>query len=187
MSEFTHNVEHVEQGTDRLLERFKNQPNMVGTLQVILRRMQRIEDVIWELYEGVWLDNAIGVQLDNLGDIVGELRKGRQDEVYRLWIRARIKINRSNGKISDTLELARLILESTASIKYIPEYPAAYKVTVNNTAVGAVDVSALLNQVRPAGVQLTVTVTASLANAFVLNTLTPLTNGFGHGLLSSGV
>ena len=187
MAEFTKVETHVEDGLERLLECFKFKPNMRATCAVILKRVQHIEDVLYQIYEGVWLDNAVGVQLDNLGDIVGEKRKGRQDEQYRLYIRARIKINRSNGKIEDTLAVARLILESTAGVFYLPEHPAAYRVLISDTAIAASDIATLLREVKPAGVQMNVEVAADTSNAFILNTATPLTNGFNNGLMGDRV
>lgn len=167
MSEYQHTLTHEADGLARLIERFKGQPNMEGLARVVLKRMQRIEDVLWDLYTGVWLDNAVGVQLDNLGAVVGEGRKGRQDEQFRLYIRARIAINRANGTAADTFKVARLILEPTANIALTNEYPAAYRLDITNTAISAGDIAALLDQVRPAGVRLTTVVTGDLTNALI--------------------
>lgn len=183
----TQETQHVEKGLARLLTKWRDKPRYVAFITIILKRIQHIDDVIWDLFTHSWLDNAEGEQLNKLGAIVGELRKGRSDDVYRVYVKARIATNRSNGKIADTLKVARLILEAGAELHYIPEYPAAYKVTVTDTAVAAKDLSAILNGVRPAGVQLTTEVAASSSNAFILNTTTPLTNGFNHGLLADGV
>lgn len=181
MSEYVRNEAHVEQGLDRLLERFKGRPNLDGALRVVLERVQHIDDVAWDLYAGSLLDNAIGVQLDALGDIVGEPRLGRADDLYRIYIRARIRINRANGKPTDTLQVARLIIESYATLEYIPEYPAAYKVRIAGTSIRAVDLRKILVQVKPAGVGLTVDSVQDLANALVWDTATPLVNGWDHG------
>jgi hypothetical protein len=47
------------------------------------------------------IDFASGVWLDYLGEIVGEPRKGRLDADYRRYIRIRILVNRSEGKLGD--------------------------------------------------------------------------------------
>lgn len=186
MSEYLRNQVHVEQGLDRLLERFKNRPLLDAWLRVHLERMQHIDDVLYDVLIGFWLDNAVGVQLDAVGWIVGEPRLNRADDLYRLHVRARVKINRSNGKVSDTLEVARLIIESTAELEYLPEYPAAYRVRITNTAVAAADIRRILLQVKPAGVGLTVAVISDLDTAFVWDTPTPLANGWDHGLWADG-
>lgn len=181
MSEYLRNQAHVEQGLDRLLERFKGRPNLEALLRILLLRIQHIDDVLYDLYIGLWLDNAVGEQLDALGFVVGEERLGRADELYKLYIRVRVKINRSNGVVSDTLKVARLLVEPTADVEYIPEYPAAYRVRITDTIVGASDVARILKQVKPAGVGLTTEVINSLADAFIWDTPTPPTNGWDHG------
>lgn len=182
MSEYIRNQAHVEQGLDRLLERFKGRPKLEALLRVLLARVQHLDDVIWDLYVGFWIDTAIGAQLDALGNIVGEPRLGRADALYRLYIRARIRINRANGKVSDTLQVARLIIEPTATLEYIPEYPAAYRVRVTGTMVSAANIERILVQVKPAGVGLTTEVIASLDFAFIWDTPTPFTNGWDGGM-----
>lgn len=167
MSDLAQTLTHEADGVARLLERFRGMPVFEALLRIALKRTQHVEDVLWSIYVGVWIDNAVGVQLDNLGDVVGEPRGGRQDTQYRIYIRARIAINRANGKINDTLKVARLILESTATLTYTPEYPAAYRVDVANTAISAADIDVLLNQVRPAGVRLTTVVAGDLTLALI--------------------
>ena len=182
MSEYVPNTAHVEQGLDRLLERFKGRPKLEALLRILLARMQHIDDVIFDLFEGFWIDNAVGSQLDALGWIVGEERLGRSDDIYRLYIRARIRINRSNGRVSDTLLVARLILEADATIEYVPEYPAAYRVRISDTLAAASDLRRLLVQVKPAGVGLTVDVINHPELAFIWDTATPAANGWDAGL-----
>jgi hypothetical protein len=181
VSEYVRNQAHVEQGLDRLLERFKGRPKLEALLRLFLERVQRIDDVVWDLYVGMWLDNAEGAQLDALGFIVNEPRLGRADDLYRLYIRARIRINRANGRPSDVLQVARLVIEPTATLEFIPEYPAAYKVRITGTAIRAIDLKKIMLQVKPAGVGLTVDSVQDLANAFIFDTGTPLINGWDHG------
>lgn len=187
MSEFAKIDTHVDDGLARLLSRWRGSPRMVTFVRIVLERVQHVENVLWDVYSKSGIDTAEGVQLDTLGAIVGEPRKGRQDTQYRTYVRARVLINRSKGKVFDTLAVARLIVEPTATITYDPEYPAAYRVTVANTAVPVADISAILNEVRPAGVQLTTVRVAETATAFTFNTSTPLTNGFNHGLMADGI
>lgn len=181
MSQYVRNEEHVEQGLDRLLERFKGRPYLEAYLRIVIARWQHIDDVLFEVFDGFVLDNAVGVQLDALGWVVGEERLNRADDLYRLHIRARIRINRANGKVTDTLQVARLVIEAGAELEYLPEYPAAYRVRVTNTLVQAPELRRILAQVKPAGVGLTVQVIANTDFAFIWDTPTPLTNGWDNG------
>ena len=181
MSELIYDQTHADEGLARSLERFKGMPNWELVLKLFLFRWQGMEDVAYALYQGMFLDNAQGPQLDMLGEVVGEPRLGKQDDQYRLYIRARIRINRSNGTVADILEVAKLVLEPTATVTYTPEYPAAYRIDVTGSTIAAHDIRAILAQVKPAGVGFTVTRTEDLTNAFIWDTATPLTNGWEHG------
>ena len=68
------------------------------------------------------LDNAEGVQLDVLGKLVGEPRKGKEDDLYRVWITVRIRVNRSHGRGLDLLEILRLVEQTPG--RYREQYPA---------------------------------------------------------------
>lgn len=152
MSDLQPNVTHVEQGLERRLERFRGKPRFEALLRVLLARAQRFDDVLAQVYNGVWLDNAAGAQLDALGWIVGEPRLARGDTSYRVRIRARIAINRSNGKAPELLAVARLVLEPTASVSYTPTPPASFVVEVRDTALDIDDIFNVIGQVRAAGV-----------------------------------
>lgn len=167
MTELAHFTEHESVGAARLITRFKgsNAPLVVAATRIVLRRIQHLEDVLWDVYTLSWLDTAEGVQLDNLGAIVGEPRKGRGDDQYRVWIRARIAINRGNGKVSDVLKVARLVLGEGPSIEYVPRYPAAYEIEVLESSADMVEVAAILNEARGAGIGFELHATSVLQSA----------------------
>lgn len=60
-----------------------------------------IIDVINKLNVNCSIDDAVGIQLDHVGDWVCEYREGRGDEEYREAIRYRIFVNTSEGLESD--------------------------------------------------------------------------------------
>lgn len=60
-----------------------------------------ILEVINKLNAGCSIDEAVGIQLDSVGDWVCEYREGRGDEEYREAIRYRIFVNTSEGLESD--------------------------------------------------------------------------------------
>jgi hypothetical protein len=124
------------------------------------------------VYTLSWLDTAEGAQLDNLGDIVGEPRKGRADDLYRIWIRARIAVNRGNGKVSDVLKVARLVVGEGPVINYITRYPAAYDIELIGSTTDNREVAAILNEARGAGIGMRVHEVDDAAHAFTLDDLT---------------
>lgn len=132
--------------------------NIVKLLTALITPGQSIEDTLQQLLTERSVDLAIGAQLDLVGKLVGESRGGLDDDTYRLYIRARIATNRSNGTIADLIKVAALIINNVAAtITVTPQYPAAVDVTIG--AIATTDQVAnvlvdLLNQAVSAGVRM---------------------------------
>lgn len=105
----TPSTDHVLRALGRLIQQYQ-QPDIEKWLTSYVEEIQELEDAIWTVITGVYLDNAEGVNLDMIGELVREQRRGREDATYRLGIRTRIRINRSHGRALDVLEVARQIL-----------------------------------------------------------------------------
>ena len=71
----------------------------------LLSAVKTLEDAALETLLGRFLDNAVGAQLDGLGDLVGEDRLGRGDDDYRNAIRVRIFQNAASGTPADCVKL----------------------------------------------------------------------------------
>lgn len=110
-----HNMQHVEQGLGKLIHRFRK-PKIKALLGSWLSEVQALEDALWILYVETFLGVAEGDALDQLGRIVGQARAGRVDDVYRLWIRARILILRSSGRAEQLIAAARLVLTTITRV-----------------------------------------------------------------------
>jgi hypothetical protein len=113
---------HVEVGLRRLIERWKGKPNVEAFLRSYLEEIQELEEAIWFVMFGRLPDYAEGVHLDNLGKIVGRARDGMPDELFRVYIKAQIRVNRSNGTTLDLIEILQLI--ETAAFRLV-EFPTA--------------------------------------------------------------
>lgn len=98
-------VNHLRQTIQRLLFQFQgtNQPTIQRIVRSYACQAQQLEQVFLDLCVERALDDAEGAQLDGLGDIVGEPRRGRDDTDYRAAIRARIRINKGIANIEDIL------------------------------------------------------------------------------------
>lgn len=123
MSGLTHYRDHVEQGLSRLLWQFKDKPRIAAWTRSYLRQVQLLEDAAWDVLIKRWIDYAEGVQLDVIGKIVGELRAGRVDAIYKTFIHARVRINRSQGSTGDVLDVFQII--STTPAIFAEYAPAA--------------------------------------------------------------
>ncbi len=113
---------HVEVGLGRLIERWKGKPNVEAFLRSYLEQIQDLEEAIWFVIFGRMPDYAEGVQLDQLGKIVGRARDGMPDDAFRLYIKAQIRVNQSFGTVPDLIAIIQTI--ETAAFR-VYEYPTA--------------------------------------------------------------
>ena len=144
-------VDHETLGLARLLWQYRgDQPRLQGTLVAFLTGLQSIEDVSLEVLTGVWPLTAVGVQLDVIGDVVGQLRGTLTDDEYRLAILGRIFVNKGDGQLPQFFELLQ-ILGVAEQIRAYEFYPAAFE--VGSSQVTYPDVFGdLVGDLSPAGV-----------------------------------
>lgn len=155
MSDLVKNDAQVQTALDKLLAQFKNSTKLKELFSAILSPLQTTEDDLIDLSTNRWPDSAEGEQLDNLGAIVGQPREGKIDPIYRLWIKARIYVNRSTGVPSDTLNILALVVDPDTEYHLIEQPPAGYLVELwNVNPVNYPSIFDLLLEVKPAGVRL---------------------------------
>jgi hypothetical protein len=152
----TQKTDHVSEALDNSIDFFKNKPKFAAFMTALVNQIQDIEDVSFELFLNRWLDTAVGVQLDGLGDIVGESRQGRGDDDYRLAIKARIQINFSNATPEDIY--AALVNFNDRIYEFIDVYPATFMIRLVDALVSGTDPTpeefqAFLNTINAGGVK----------------------------------
>ena len=104
-------VDHVEVGLDRVIDKL-NKTNFNKSLQIYLEESQELETQLLTLAEQKSIDLAIGIWLDYIGKIVGEDRKGKSDEEYRIALKIRIGVNRADGTPDIMIDLMQQFTES---------------------------------------------------------------------------
>lgn len=131
-------ADHCERGKARLLVQFKNKPRLAAVLCAFLDQVQDIENALWQLWAQRVLQNAIGVQLDQLGARVGEPRQDRIDDVYRFFIGVRVLVNRSSGLPEQLIRIGKEFLADQADgvVVYRPNYPASVVLGIEQLATG---------------------------------------------------
>ena len=156
-----------ERRLSRFIERWSNLPNLDALTRIYLRQIQDVEDVLFEIMLERDLDNAVGVQLTILGNIVGQPRTTLDDNRFRTAIRARIAINLSDSTAEDIIGIANLILVDGESYFLRDEPPAQLRVTVLDplTSSDADLMRDLLELADAAGVRLLFQFNDSLATA----------------------
>jgi hypothetical protein len=105
-------TDHVAQGLSHLIEQYKGKPRIEAFLTSFLEQTQELEDAIFQLIDSN-LSNATGDMLRKFGKIVGQTNPGLNDNNYRVLIRARIAVNRSNGYPDELINILKLVALST--------------------------------------------------------------------------
>ncbi len=122
--------DHAGTGRAHLIDQYRGQHAIRGILGSLMSQVQLVEDAIFAMIQGRILDNAVDAQLDSVGDLVGEARQGRGDTEYREAIRLRIRVNRSQGKAEDVIQVADI--SSGGAFTYTEYYPAGFEVEAFN-------------------------------------------------------
>jgi uncharacterized protein DUF2612 len=177
-------TDHVTSGLDRLIDRYREVPELRGWITAYLNRIQEAETLVWQIFDARMLDNAVGVQLDILGRIVGQVRISDDDDEYRLAIRARIRINISQGGVEDLIELGRLLF-GDAAFDVFEVWPSQVRIEYleDASALPVELVTNLFDQARAATIDLRFeSSTQSVAESFTFGNGTEesTTLGFDH-------
>ena len=116
--------DHVEQGLRLLLSQYRDKPRIAALLSSYLRRVQELETAIFDVLVSRLIDTAVDEQLRKIGRIVGQPNQGSwDDDTYRLYIKARIRANKSNGHGDDVIDVLNLV--EAADFVLSEVYPAA--------------------------------------------------------------
>lgn len=177
-----HLTDHEERGVALLIERYRK-PRISALLASWLHEVQILEDVLFEL-----LEHILDRQLDVLGRIVGQPREGRSDEVYLLWIKARVLVNRSSGKTQQLIDIVKAL--GVTGVRLEEQYPAAAVIHADaplvDLATGG-QIARLLHSAKAGGVALYFHWFSGTPFRFAPGTA-PVADdpgGFDHGLWSA--
>lgn len=108
-------VNHLAAALARLPQQFRGKTKIEALLTALVTPCSAIEDALWQLLVERGVESAIGVQLDQLGVVVGQERGGLSDADYRRYIRARVAANRSRGNFEDLIRVANLVINDDAA------------------------------------------------------------------------
>lgn len=179
-----------ESRVSRLIEQFQDKPDLEALIRSYLAQLQDVEDALFEIILERDLDNAVGLQLSTIADIVGQPRTTSDDDRFRTMVRARIAINLSDSTGEDIIRVANLLLVDGEAYELKEEPPAQLRVTVLDplTSADADLMRDLLNLADAGGVRLLFQFNTSLASASDKLTLNDSSSGLpgtGGGLGST--
>ena len=114
---------HAADARARLLSQFKDLPNLAAVLNAISAEVQELDDVAIDMQDLLDIPTQTGIQLDNIGTIVGQAREGASDADYRTALFARIAAIYASGTGEDLIA-AYLNATTATQVDLIPNYPA---------------------------------------------------------------
>lgn len=118
------NIDHVQAGLALLLSQYQNKPRIAALLSSFLRRIQELDDAAIDVLIARLIDNAVAAQLVVIGRIVGQPNEADwDDDTYRIFIKARIRANKSSGHGDDVIDVVNLV--EAADFVLSEVYPAA--------------------------------------------------------------
>jgi len=130
------------------IRKFKNSSNLLGEVSTNNTQLNDLEEAIFEVRDEFWLDTAVGVQLDAIGQIKNVDRNGLSDEDYRSQIKEQIGI-RVSGTPEDIIAISTTLYGGSYN-NYIPAYPyepASYYLYTDSNITNK-----LLEKFSPSGV-----------------------------------
>lgn len=139
--------------TDKMVHYFEESTKLNHFLKSFLTEITDITLLGQELIDERRLNTAKGVQLDQIGNLVGELRLSRNDEDYLLGIKLRIAINTSDGTVEDIINILKLLYPtaSTYQVERAGQAKLRIKLGVDRPDTNLIPI---IQQVIPAGVEL---------------------------------
>lgn len=155
--EYTHNPNHADEGFSHIIDFFRvDCPRNQVVMDAVMAEVQELEDAFWELLTAFDLDTATNDQLLLLGKLVGEGQLGRDDEDFRAAIRARILVNRSDGKVEQLYEIGKALVVDTTILHRITQFSGSetYEFLGDLSAFSLSNVARLLRKAKGGGVRL---------------------------------
>jgi hypothetical protein len=152
-------TDHVTRALDRRISQYFEKPRLERFFACYLARIQEFENSQWEVLIGRAVDTAVGVNLDALGRIVGQPRRGSTDDAYRVYIQARIIVNLSRGRWPELFDLMDLLLPNPNPSSFLStrgvfeHYPASFDIETTFPVVEPEVVAEMFQQAAAAGVR----------------------------------
>lgn len=146
---------HVEDAESNLLQQYREATKLKALLSALNIQVQNIEDALFSLFEGRWIENATGQVLDDFGEIIGQERQGFDDTFYRVLLYVKMGENISQGETERVIDVYKIITQATI-VQMREIFPAGVELMSDGTInpITAEFIWAQLQRVRAAGVRI---------------------------------
>ena len=128
-------ITHDQDALNRLLYQYRDSTKLQGLITALCGiQIQEIENAGYDLLTRLDIDSSEGTQLDKIGEIVGRQRYGMADDLYRIWLKANIAKNTSEGDIERVLSIWRLFNMNAENIQIVEHFPAEVAIYSDSSA-----------------------------------------------------
>lgn len=153
--------------------------NLKAMVKALVSELAECQPALLDIYLYRSIAESIGIQLDKIGDIVGELRAGRSDTDYRNGILFRIYQNNSSGE-PETLIQAFKISTGSTNVFINEIYPARVELMGDGDTVPSW-LSQSLNRISAGGVSVIAIVAPDIDYPFIWDDENGMQNLPGRG------
>ena len=150
---------------DLLIQQFRDKPIIGARLTIFNAMLQEIADTLVGIGSLKSIDDAVGMQLDNIGGVLGVIRNGLSDSDFRVVLSVQILLNHSCGEPSSLIRAARM-LTNPAKVLYSEYYPAHVVIGLSIPQSIPSNMMQVLQSVKAGGVGLTVVSAVDDADVF---------------------
>jgi hypothetical protein len=177
---------HTEQALKRQVSQWKGLTQDDGNISVYSDRMQKLENILFELLDGRNLNDAVGVQLDLIGATYGEFgaRSNRDDDTYRTFLKTLPAKLRQAGQ-HEVLVQALINLSGAMRVETEYSWPRAMSLYIILDDVDSLpnedEINAEMQSIRAYGIRLDIGIkqpTESFVFSEFDNGDVPLNSGF---------
>lgn len=109
-------IDHQAKAESRVITQYRESTNLLDMNGVYLNQSQELEQVFQDLINKRSINTATGINLDNIGEIVGQSRQVEDqvltDDDYRKFIKARIVRNYTTSTIEEVIASVIFILDA---------------------------------------------------------------------------
>lgn len=144
---------NTDEGAGLLLEQFRDSEVLRALVSAALKQLDLLEAEILQARDAMCLEHAPRFMLELIAKIVGQECSGFDTEALRLWIRARIAVNRGRGTVEDLLQLIRILVDADTPIAIVEHPELAFTLMVPGALPHKPqNVLDIVNEAKPLGV-----------------------------------
>lgn len=166
------NDNHLQSFSSLILEQYRKKIYINNIIQAFSSQLQSLEQAFKDIYYYRWVTTATHQTLDKNGEMFLVDRDYASDDVYRSNILIKIIINNGGGTPEDIKNAVTLRYNSVEVI-YNEDEVAQFRITIiGGLEPTSVDIKALLDAIKPAGVRYDVEYVVSQKNCLIMNDIT---------------